>query len=181
MEIIITIFLIILFFIALLFIIAVFTKKEYVIEREININKPLIEVFNYLKHIKNQDNFSKWVMTDPSMKKDFKGIDGTVGFIYAWDSNKKQAGAGEQEIIKIEEGKKIDIEVRFLRPFSAIAYTPFITESVADNQTKVKWGMSSKMKYPLNIMLLFMNAEKMLGNDIQISLTNLKKILEKIE
>ncbi|MFZ4400164.1 MAG: SRPBCC family protein [Bacteroidales bacterium] len=179
MEIIVTILLILLSLIALVFIIAIFSPKEYAIEREIIIKKPLIEVFNYLKHIKNQDYFSKWVMTDPGMKKEFRGVDGCVGFVYAWDSNIKQAGAGEQEIIKIEEGKRIDIEVRFLRPFSAIANTPFITESEADNQTKVKWGMSSKMKYPLNIMLLFMNAEKMLGNDMLISLTNLKNILEK--
>jgi hypothetical protein len=164
--------------IAIILIIALFSKKEYALEREITINKPVMDVFNYLKHIQNQDYFSKWVMTDPGMKKEFKGRDGTVGFIYAWDSKNKQAGAGEQEIVKIEEGREIDIEVRFLRPFSSVARTPFTTEAVSPEQTRVKWGMSSKMKYPMNLMLL-MNLEKMLGNDIQRSLMNLKNILEK--
>ena len=162
----------------LLLIIPLFTGKEYAIEREIIINRSSPEVFNYLKHIKNQDNFSKWVMTDPDMKKIFRGTDGTVGFIYRWDGNKK-AGAGEQEIMKIEEGKNLDIEVRFERPFAGLANTPFSTEAISANQTRVKWGTISKMKYPMNIMLLFMNMDKMLGTDMEISLNNLKGILEK--
>ena len=44
-------------------------------------------------------------MVDPDMKREFKGMDGTVGFIYAWNGNKR-AGEGEQEIKTIEEGKK---------------------------------------------------------------------------
>jgi hypothetical protein len=52
-------------------------------------------------------------------------------------------------------------------------------EPQSANQTKVKWGMSSAMSYPMNIMLLFMNIENMLAKDIDISLSNLKNILEK--
>jgi hypothetical protein len=50
---------------------------------------------------------------------------------------------------------------------------------VDGNQTKLSWGMSSRMKYPMNIMLLFMNMDKLLGKDLELSLGNLKGILEK--
>jgi hypothetical protein len=43
----------------------------------------------------------------------------------------------------------------------------------------VAWGFESKMKYPMNLMLLFMSMEKMVGNDLGTSLMNLKNILEK--
>jgi len=76
--------------IALLLIVALFIKNDYSVEREITINKPRQEVFDYVKLLKNQDHYSKWVMTDPGMKKDFTGTDGTVGFVYAWDSQKKK-------------------------------------------------------------------------------------------
>lgn len=163
--------------IGFLLIAALFVKREYSIQREITINKPKHEVFDYLKHLKNQDNYSKWVMMDPAMKKDFKGTDGTVGFVYAWDSQNKNAGKGEQEIMKISEGEKLDVEVRFEKPFAGIAHTPFETETVSENQTKVKWGMSGKNAYPMNLMNLFM--DKMLGKDLDASLVNLKGILEK--
>jgi len=163
--------------IALLFIIALFSKKDYSLQREVIINKPVTEVFNYIKFLRNQEFYSKWVMTDPTMKKTFTGTDGTVGFIYAWEGNQK-AGKGEQELKGIIENKQLDIEVRFEKPFKAIASTPFITEAVGANQTKVTWGMSSSMKYPGNIMLLF-GIENMLAKDLEISLGNLKRTLEK--
>jgi len=162
--------------VALLLIAALFIKKEYNIVREITINKPKTEVFSYIKHLKNQDNYSKWVRMDPNMKKDFRGTDGTVGFIYAWDGNKK-AGKGEQEIKKIAEGERVDIEVRFEKPFEGIATAPIITEAISANETKVKWAMNGKSKYPLNFMNLFM--DNMLGKDLETSLTTLKSILEK--
>ncbi len=164
--------------VALIFIIALFVKKGYSLEREIVIDKTSNEVFQYLKHLKNQDKFSKWVMTDPNMKKEFRGNDGTVGFVYAWEGN-KQAGKGEQEIMSIEEGKYLGLEVRFEKPFVAVASTPFTVEVLSPQQSKVKWGMTSKMNYPMNIMLLFMNMDKVLGKDMEISLKTLKGILEK--
>ncbi|MBA2761849.1 MAG: polyketide cyclase, partial [Segetibacter sp.] len=57
------ILLVILIIIAIPLIIALFVSKEYNIEREITINKPKQEVFNYVKNLKNQDNYSKWVRT----------------------------------------------------------------------------------------------------------------------
>jgi hypothetical protein len=163
--------------IVLLFIIGLFSKKSYTIQRSIIINKPKQEVFDYIKLLKHQDHYSKWVMTDPHMKKTYTGTDGTVGFIYAWDGNKK-AGQGEQEIMGIKDGEHLDVEVRFIRPFAGFAQTAFSTTAISNNQTKVTWGMSSTMKYPMNIMLLFMNMEKILGKDMEISLINLKNILE---
>ncbi|MBA2611336.1 MAG: SRPBCC family protein [Bacteroidetes bacterium] len=165
--------------IALLLIAALFTKKGYEIEREIIINKPKAEVFNYVKHICNQDKYSKWNKTDLGMKKDYKGTDGTVGFVYAWDSQNKQAGAGEQEIKKIADGERMESEIRFIRPFSAVAASFIATQNVSEQQTKVKWGIQSTMKYPMNIILSFMNMDKMLGKDMEVSLGDLKVILEK--
>jgi hypothetical protein len=178
MNILITILIIIAAIISLLLLVALFTKKQYAVERNIIINKPVGDVFNYIRHLKNQDYYSKWVMTDPGMQRKFTGADGAKGFIYGWDSKNKQAGAGEQEIMQITENKRLDIEVRFLRPFKAVGNTPFTTESIDTNKTKVTWGMNSTMKYPMNIMLVVMNMEKMLGKDITTSLNNLKVILE---
>ena len=163
--------------IAIPLIAALFIRKDFNIEREITINKPTPVVFSYLSHLKNQDNFSKWVMTDPGMKRDFKGTDGTVGFVYAWDSKMQQAGKGEQEIMNIKNNELVDVEVRFEKPFKNVAKTPFITEALSATQTKVRWGMQGKNKYPINVMNLFMG--NMLGKDIETSLVNLKSILEK--
>jgi hypothetical protein len=177
MNIFIIILIVIAAIVALFLITALFVKKEYSIHREIIINKPKGVVFNYIKFLRNQENFSKWVMQDPNMKKVLTGTDGTVGFVYAWESENKSAGKGEQEIKRIVEGEKLDVEVRFEKPFEGISQTPFITEFISENQTRLRWGMYGKSKYPMNIMNLFMG--NLLGKDLEISLINLKRILEK--
>jgi hypothetical protein len=165
--------------IAVVLITALFVKKEYAIKREIVINKPKQEVFDYVKLLKNQDNFSIWAKRDPEVKKVFSGTDGTVGAMSAWDSEKKEVGKGEQTIVAIKEGERIDFGLHFMKPFEAKDHAYFITESLDSNQTKITWGFDGKMEYPMNLMLLCMNMDEMLGKDLQAGLDNLKMVLEK--
>lgn len=178
MNILLIILLLIVGLFVLLLIIGLFTKKEYAVERDIIINKPRQQIFEYIKYLKNHDNFSKWAKMDPEMKKEYKGTDGNVGFISAWDSDVKNVGKGEQEIVRITEGSRLNMALRFIKPFAATADAYMITEDVGTNQTKVRWGLESKMKYPMNLMLLFMNMDKMLGEDLKIGLINLKVLME---
>lgn len=165
--------------VALLLIAALFVNKDYAVEREITINKPKQEVFDYVKYLKNQDNYSKWAQMDPQMKKEYRGTDGTVGFVSAWDSQKGDVGKGEQEITKIADGDRIDFELRFIEPFEAKDNAYMVTEALDSTQTKVKWGFNGRMKYPTNIMLAFMDMESMLGKDLETGLSNLKGVVEK--
>ncbi|MES2488014.1 MAG: SRPBCC family protein [Bacteroidota bacterium] len=170
-----TVIIIVVAIIALPFIIALFIPKEYGVERNIVINAPKHEVFDYIKYIKNQDYYSKWVMTDPDMKKTFTGTDGAVGFIYAWNGNSK-AGEGEHEITGIADGERLTSEVRFIRPFKSVGHLYMITETLTEHSTKVTWGMTGKSSYPLNLMTNLMKGA--LGKDLDVSLNNLKTLLE---
>jgi hypothetical protein len=165
--------------IVLFLIIAFFLKKDYTVGKEIIIIKSKAAVFEYLKFLKNQNKFNVWASMDPDMKTNFTGTDGTEGFISAWDSDNKNVGKGEQEIIKIVDGERIDYEIRFIKPFKSTSYAYITTIAVDGNHTKVHWGFSGNMKYPTNLTLLFMNMEKMIGGDLEKGLENLKTILEK--
>jgi len=160
-------------------IVALFSADSYDVEREVVINQPKDLVFNYVKYLKNQDEFSKWARMDPDMKKSYRGTDGSVGFVAAWDSENPEVGKGEQEIIAIVDGKRVDFELRFFTPFEATEPAYMITEATSANQTKVKWGFSGHMAYPMNLMLLFMDFEQMIGDDLQTGLDQLKVVLEK--
>jgi hypothetical protein len=176
MNIIITILLVVAGIIALLLIIALFMKREHYVKREIIINAPRQKVFDYVKLLKNQDEFNKHAMAGPDRKREYKGTDGTVGYIYAWSGNKK-AGEGEKEIKNIIEGKRIETEIRFVKPMAATACIIMETESLSDDQTKVSWSNAGTLKYPINIMIPMM--EKMLPKEMDSSLSTLKNILEK--
>jgi hypothetical protein len=163
--------------IALLFIIAVFVKKEYSIQQEVTVNRKTLDVFDYIKISKNMDHYNKWWRLDPSAKKSYQGIDGTVGFIAAWDSANKQAGKGEQEIKSITDGERIEFEIRFEKPFEGVADSRMVIQD-DNNQTKITWTFEGANKYPMNLMFTLLRLDKILGRDLSESLVMLKNVLE---
>ena len=163
--------------IVLLLIVALFVKKDFAITKEVVINKPVAEVFSYVRSLKNQDNYSIWNQIDPAMKKTYTGTDGMPGFIYAWDSQNKDAGKGAQEIKGIRENERVDIEIRFEKPMEGTNQAAIITTPVDGDKTKVEWGFYGTSPYPFNLMNLCMDA--LVGKDLQQNLNNLKSVLEK--
>ena len=166
-------------FALVLFIAGIFIKKEYTITQDIIIDKPVDDVFAYLKFVKNQQFFSKWWMIDPASKKTYTGVDGSEGFIAAWDSQNKQAGKGEQQITKLTPGERVDYEIRFEKPFKGVAYSHIATQSTTPATTKVTWVFYGVNKYPMNLMSALLKLNQVLANDLQQSLQNLKSLLEK--
>jgi hypothetical protein len=150
-------------------------KKEHYVNREIIINAPSQNIFDFLRFLKNQDKFNKWAKTDSDRKIETKGTDGTVGYVYSWSGN-KDAGQGAKEIKNIIEGKRIETEIRFTKPMNVTASMTMETEPLSDNQTKVNFINTGTLKYPLNLMIPM--AERNFAKDLDSSLTTLKNILE---
>ena len=68
--------------VAIPLVLALFVKRDYSVEREVIINKPKQEVYDYVKYLKNQNNYSKWAGMDPNMRAAFRGTDGYSGFCF---------------------------------------------------------------------------------------------------
>jgi uncharacterized protein YndB with AHSA1/START domain len=150
---------------------------EMYVERSVRINKPNQEVFDYLKHTRNQEEFSVWNMKDPGKKTESSGADGTIGFIYSWDSKDKNVGAGSQEIKNITEGSEIEYEIRFERPMKNVGQSKFVLSELSGQETQVTWIFSCPSKFPMSLFKgIFQN---MLGKDMTKSLGNLKGRLER--
>lgn len=163
--------------VVLILILAMIAPKSYNVFRTIEVSKPKAEVFEYLKYLKKQEEWSPWAKKDPDMDRKFTGTDGKVGAVSYWNGN-KEVGEGEQEITKIIEGERIEGELRFLKPFKSTSDCYLQVDELNDNKTKVTWGFSGKNKFPMSIMMLFMNMDKMVGKDFEEGLQSLKSKLE---
>ena len=161
----------------LILILILVAPLDFNMERQVTINKSKDIVFPYLKLLKNQDYWSAWNLKDPNMKQELTGIDGTVGATNSWESKNKNVGIGAQEILKITEGERIDMELRFKEPMEVKHQAYFIVKSIAENQTVVSWGFSGKTKRPMNVMFPLMKG--MILKEFDQGLNNLKNILEK--
>ncbi len=177
MKIVKKILLFLLVIIVLLLIVGLFVPKVMKSEKEIVINKPKQQIFDYIKSLKNQNNFSKWAKMDPEMKQSMRGTDGAVGSVNSWEGNSK-VGKGEQEVTKIDDGKRVDFELRFEKPMKSTSTAYITTETITDSTTKVKWGYEGKIPYPFNVMNTFGTMTKLIGDDFSTGLANLKQQME---
>jgi len=177
MTILITILGILAAIVVIFLLVAAVTGKDMTIERSITINRPPNDVYDFVRHIKNHEQFSVWHMMDPEMKRTYTGTDGQVGFVYAWDSaNDKNVGAGEQETTKLVPGQRVEFHLRFLRPMKSEADSTMVLSSTGNGQTTVQWTFAGPMKFPMNAMKSVL--ANMLGKQLTAGLENLKKVME---
>jgi len=173
-------FFIFFFVVILLALIAgLFMKKDFHVERSVVVAKPVDEVFEYVKYLKNQDNYSYWAKLDPQMKKTYTGDDGTVGFVSAWEGN-KDVGKGEQKITGITDNERIEYELHFIEPVEMTNTSYMTTTGEGPSSTRVTWALDGKMNYPMNVMMPFMSMDKMLGDQLRAGLTGLKSLMEQM-
>ena len=174
-----TIIIIIFTVIAVLLLIGLFIKKDYEISRSITINRPQIDVFNYLKYIKNQKNYHTLNLMDPDMRLSYNGKDAMSGFISTWESENKDLGIGEQVILNIDDSiASIETELRFHKPYSGKAKSIMKCMAISKNESVVTWTFKSKIAYPMNLILYFTNTNDSIAKDLDIGLKSLRDLLE---
>jgi len=163
--------------ILLIAILHLIAPKTYQVERKIVVSENIDTVFKSLCSLKEQQIWSPWAVRDPQMKVEYKGIDGEVGSMTHWVGN-KEVGEGEQEITKIVANDYIETELRFLKPFKSTSVGFFKIKEMGED-TEVTWGFKGENKFPMTIMMLFMDMDKAIGKDFGEGMSNFKNYIEK--
>ncbi len=154
----------------------IFVPKTFHLEKEITINAPRDTVWSYVSSLQGQVKWSPWPEKDPNIQASFEGQEGAVGSVYRWKGN-KDVGSGNQTITKIEKPGGVETHLNFIEPFSGHADT-FINLMEAGTGTKVTWVFDTRYPYPMNVMLLFINMDKLIGKDYNAGLDKLKRLSE---
>lgn len=154
------------------------SKKQYDVSRTIMINKPKAEVYAYIRQLRNQPRWMTWYKKDPNTVVKFKGEDGKVGASSYWKGNNR-IGEGIQKITKIKEGKVMETQLLFLKPYKSLSMSYVAVKEVEPERTKLVWGVRGTHKFPASVITLFYSLESAFGQDFEESLQNLKSTLEK--
>ncbi|TDT45535.1 polyketide cyclase/dehydrase/lipid transport protein [Maribacter spongiicola] len=168
-----TVFIIIAVVFVLITFLALIAPKTYEVSRSIELEHAPEKVWEHLKFLKKQQEWSPWAKKDPNMKLTYTGVDGEVGATSHWSGN-KDVGEGEQEITRIDEGRRIEQDLRFLKPYKSRSDCYMDLDDLDGNRCKVSWGFSGKNKFPMSIMMLFKSMDKMVGKDFEEGLQSLK-------
>ncbi|MEQ1744814.1 MAG: SRPBCC family protein [Saprospiraceae bacterium] len=155
----------------------IFGKKDYHIERSIEIDAPKDVVYDQVRLFENFPAWSPWAPLDPNMKTSIEGTDGTVGAVYKWAGNDK-VGVGQETITALAPDR-IDIKITFIEPFESTSPSYMLFEE-NDKKTKVTWGFDMHIAFPWNGLAMFTDMDAGVGKDYEKGLGNLKKVCEAI-
>ena len=144
------------------------------IERSVTVQAPHDHVWYYVSSFAGMVQWSPWRELDPDQVAVIKN-DGAVGALYTWSGN-EDVGKGEQTITSINETEVVT-HLHFIDPFDAEADA---TTSVikSEDGVKVTWSYDADAPYPMNVMNLLMDMDKMLGPDFQKGMDKLKVLAE---
>lgn len=152
-------------------------RKDYDVSRTIIINRPKAEVYAFIRQLKKQPLWMPWYLNDPKIVLKFKGEDGKIGASSYWKGQNRVEGI--QKITKVREGKVLETELLFLRPYKSLSLTYMAVKEVEPERTKMVWGVKGVHKFPASVFMLFYGMERAIGKDFEKGLQNLKTILEK--
>ncbi|HRF09665.1 MAG TPA: SRPBCC family protein [Xanthobacteraceae bacterium] len=161
----------------LVLIIAATKPDRFRSERSIDISAPPAKVFPLLDDLKQQRLWSPYEQKDPDMKRTYSGAERGAGAIYEWDGD-KNIGAGRQEIIAVTPNERIEGKIDFFRPMKANNRFELLLKPAA-NGTNVTWAIFGPMPFSSRVFSIFMDFDKMIGNDFEKGLLQLKQVAER--
>ena len=150
--------------------------SEYRVRRSATISAPPAEIFPLVNDFHKWDAWSPWAKLDPAMKTTYAGAPAGSGSVYTWAGNDK-VGEGRMTITESNPSDLIRIRLEFLKPFAATNATDF-TFRPEGAGTAVTWAMKGENNFVAKAFSLFMNMDKMIGDDFEKGLAQMKALAE---
>jgi hypothetical protein len=148
---------------------------DFQVQRSATIHAPVDVVFEQVNDVKKSQAWSPWLKMEPDAKVTLEGPAAGEGAAMTWDGNK--IGAGTMTIIDSRQDRLVQSRLDFVKPFKSTSTAEFLFIEQGDTTT-VTWTMSGKNNFMGKAMGLFMNCDKMIGEQFEQGLANLKSIAE---
>jgi uncharacterized protein YndB with AHSA1/START domain len=157
---------------------AAFRPSDFRVTRSATIAAPPAAVFAHVNDFKLWKPWSPWERLDPAMQRTYEGTAEGVGAIYRWAGN-GQVGEGKMTIVESKPGEAIRIAMEFYKPFASTGTAEFTFVATGDGKTTVTWTMSSTNDSLIcKAIGMFMDMDKMVGNQFAEGLRNLTAVCE---
>jgi uncharacterized protein YndB with AHSA1/START domain len=154
------------------------TKPDvFRVERRATLQAPPEAVFAQINDFKRWEAWSPWEKKDPAMKRSFGATTAGKGATYAWEGN-SEVGQGSMQIVESAAPSRVALKLDFLKPFEAHNDVEFTLVPNAAG-TDVIWAMQGPNPYFAKVLHVFMDMDRMVGQDFEAGLANLKTQVEK--
>jgi hypothetical protein len=149
---------------------------EFRVSRGITMSAPAPAAYVLVNELHNWEKWNPWQKLDPAMKMTFSGPPAGPGAAYAWVGN-KDVGEGRLSIMESRPNELVKIKLEFVKPFTATNTAEF-TFKPEGSQTAVTWSMAGEKNFISRAVGLFLNMDKMVGDQFEKGLADMKAAAE---
>jgi uncharacterized protein YndB with AHSA1/START domain len=150
--------------------------SEFRVARTTTIAAPAPVVFAQVNDFHKWEAWNPWGKIDPAMKASHEGPPAGVGAAYAWAGN-SQVGEGRMTVTESQPNELVRIRLDFLKPMSGTSTAEFTLRPEGD-QTAVVWSMTGHNNFLAKAFCLFVNMDKMIGDQFEKGLAQMKVAAE---
>lgn len=146
---------------------------KFHVDRSITISAPSEKVHDTVADFGTWTTWSPWLCAEPDADVTITSDASSVGSVYAWKG--EIVGQGEIEHKRLEAGRLIDQEIRFLKPWKSVSLVSFQTQPT-EGGTKITWNMEGSLPWFMFWMKSMMTT--FIGMDYERGLKMLKEYIE---
>jgi uncharacterized protein YndB with AHSA1/START domain len=148
---------------------------EFRVTRSVAIDAPAQAIFDNVNELRKWDAWSPWAKLDPNATSNFDGPSAGVGSSMSWAG--KKVGVGRMTIVESRPNDLVRFKLEFEKPMKAVNTAEFLLSPDAE-RTTVSWTMFGRNSFIGKAMGLFMNCDKMVGEQFEKGLATLKAVSE---
>ena len=151
-------------------------SDDFHVTRSATVSAPASAVFAQVNDLRKWEAWNPWQKKDPAMKLTFAGPTAGPGASYSWVGN-NEVGEGRMTITDSRQGELVGLKLEFMKPFAATNTATFTFKPEGD-KTAVTWSMEGKNNYMAKALHLVMNMDKMVGDEFEKGLADMKAAAE---
>jgi hypothetical protein len=155
---------------------AAFQPSEMFFVRELAINATPEVIFPYINNPKKAEEWMPWKDSDPQMVATYSGPEEGVGATSSWDSP-GQMGSGEAKVIESILNQSVKTQLTYTKPMQMSQLAEIVLVPSA-GATIVRWSVKGENSFVGRLFCLFMDMDKMIGEQFEKGLNTLKVKVE---
>ncbi len=138
---------------------------SYHVRRKLVCDVPVEELFSTILDFKQWPDWSPWLLHEPDVHIETSDNYRQEGGYYRWDG--KVVGAGKLSHIAIENNRRIQQKIEFIRPFNSVNEVNWYFDN-ANGKSVIEWEMLGSMPFLFRFMAK--DTEAMIARDYDLGL-----------
>jgi predicted transcriptional regulator YdeE len=144
------------------------------IQKSIEIQKSVQDVFQIISDFSKWNNWSPWIQCEPTAKTELKGQPGQIQQTIDWVG--EVIGAGRMTLVNLQKDRRVESKLEFFVPFKNEGSANFELSETGPGRCQVTW--TSEMGWPVFLFFLKGMMSAYIGSDFERGLKMLKEFCE---